>query len=804
MPILRTPLACLLTSVLSLSVATLAPAQTLEQSENGKFLVNTLETPWGGTAYKGVLVKFGKEDEAAICFDTELLRMTGGWLKRDPSAQKQPQAKPGAKAESPKPAGTGWYALFDPRSNTAFTASHGRALLATGDRVFATKQGPGWGDKFGALDDPRELAEDGKSRLGPLPKAWGHWKGLYRNGDDVVLSYTVGMTDVLEVPGTIGSGRDLAFTRTIRLGKSDGPQTLVAFDLDGSSENAVRDSVASATKGDVTTFAGMVKPPAGVAWATENGRATLKLPARAEPVLFKIVLWSGPKADADEFAKVLPTADDVADPATLIKGGPARWGEGIAAVGRLATSTTPDGAYAVDAITGPDENPWKALPRFAGLDFFEDGKSAALSTIGGDVWVVTGIDEKLQRLAWKRFATGLYQPLGLKIVDGKVHTIGRDQITRLHDLNNDGEADFYENVNNDSQVTDNYHEFCLDLQTDTDGNFYYPKGSPWPPDVKSRDQGTMIVVSKDGSKFETFATGLRAPNGTGMSEDNVLTASDNQGHWEPSSKVSWIRRGKFYGMVPAAHMPGKSKPTDFEQPIFWLPQNMDNSSGGQAFAPKGSDRWGPLAGRMVHLSYGKSTLFACPTETVDGAMQGAAIQFPLKFDSSAMRARFHSGKNGDGQLYLCGLKGWQTNAGKEGALHRVRYTGKPSTIPVDVKAHKNGVAISYAVALDKATATDAENWSVEQWNYQWTANYGSPEVSVRDPKKKGHDEVDVKGATLSADGKTVFLRIDGMTPVHQMKITSAVRTADGQDVKYEIYNTIHKLRAEQKDLTAAK
>ena len=38
-----------------------------------------------------------------------------------------------------------------------------------------------------------------------------------------------------------------------------------------------------------------------------------------------------------------------------------------------------------------------------------------------------------------------------------------------------------------------------------------------------------------------------------------------------------------------------------------------------------------------------------------------------------MRARFNAA---DGQLYVCGLKGWQTRATKDGIFQRVRYTGK--------------------------------------------------------------------------------------------------------------------------------
>ncbi len=84
------------------------------------------------------------------------------------------------------------------------------------------------------------------------------------------------------------------------------------------------------------------------------------------------------------------------------------------------------GAYVVDTIPVPEKNPYDAWIRFGGFDFFPDGKSAALSTWSGDVWVVSGIDEKLDKLTWRRFATGLFQPLGLKIVDGVVHVHGRD------------------------------------------------------------------------------------------------------------------------------------------------------------------------------------------------------------------------------------------------------------------------------------------------------------------------------------------------------------------------------------------
>ncbi len=68
---------------------------------------------------------------------------------------------------------------------------------------------------------------------------------------------------------------------------------------------------------------------------------------------------------------------------------------------------------------------------FGGHDFFADG-SAAICTMQGDVWHVTGLDASLKDVRWRRFASGLHQALGLVIADKSVYVLGRDQITRLH------------------------------------------------------------------------------------------------------------------------------------------------------------------------------------------------------------------------------------------------------------------------------------------------------------------------------------------------------------------------------------
>ena len=77
-------------------------------------------------------------------------------------------------------------------------------------------------------------------------------------------------------------------------------------------------------------------------------------------------------------------------------------------------------AYTLDSLTPPFKNPYKSWMRFGGIDFFSDGR-AAVSTWSGDVWIVSGIDDGLQNLKWKRYAAGLFHALGLKIVNNQVY-----------------------------------------------------------------------------------------------------------------------------------------------------------------------------------------------------------------------------------------------------------------------------------------------------------------------------------------------------------------------------------------------
>jgi len=107
----------------------------------------------------------------------------------------------------------------------------------------------------------------------------------------------------------------------------------------------------------------------------------------------------------------------------------------------------------------------------AGVYLLPDG-SAMICTMQGDVWHVTGLDDKLDAVKWRRYASGLHQALGLVVAEGQVYVLGRDQITRLHDRNNDGEADYYERFSAAYKTSPGGHDYICGLQRDTQGRFY--------------------------------------------------------------------------------------------------------------------------------------------------------------------------------------------------------------------------------------------------------------------------------------------------------------------------------------------
>ena len=715
-------------------------------------------------AARAITIKVG--NNAAMSFDTETLRWAAAW--------------------------TGGFLDLSHTSEVRIQGNG--AANPAGPLEFSTRVGPGWA-KADSFSDPRP------GQFGPLPEDWAHYKGLYRHGQQIVLSYSVGGVDVLELPGSAKYDNSVAFTRTLCIGPSKSPMALLVCDVAGGMEvshvhftstnlnpKTEADVALTLKTSDAATTVAVISPPDGFKLeVVDKTHVVARLAPSPTPVKFKLIVCKRLVNFAYRQLDLDKIGIGIEDLPALCKGGPKLWGDPLVTQGHRSPDTK---AYVVDTIATPENNAWHAWMRPVALDFFSDGR-CAVSTMNGDVWIVSGIDDNLQQVSWKRFATGLYEPLGLRIVEDQIYVLGRDQITRLHDLSGSGEADFYENFSNGGVTSPIYHAFKMDLQTDSEGNFYYcVDGNQIPINVPMH--GGVIKVSKDGKKTELVCTGLRAANGAGMSPDDELVCSDNQGYWTPVCRINLVKPGGFYGHCgdPRAVSPEDlaKAPKVYDPPICWIPYEKDNSTGGQIFVA--NKNWGPLDRHMLSTSYGKCRLFEVMWEKVDGVAEGATVELPLNFDSGIQRARTNPV---DGQIYTCGLKGWQTAASHDGCLQRVRYTGKPFRLPTDVHLDKNGIAITFDCSLDPTTANDDQSYGVEEWNYHWSQKYGSDKYKPSDGSKVGTDEVTVKSARLSPDKKTVFLEIPTIHPVMQMGIQIHINAADGTPIECEVDETINHL-----------
>jgi azurin len=446
------------------------------------------------------------------------------------------------------------------------------------------------------------------------------------------------------------------------------------------------------------------------------------------------------------------------------RGGSAQWPQVITtrgAVGRRGSWP-----YVVDTIEPPFRNPWNAMLFFGGHDFFADG-TALLCTVQGDVWHARGLDRDLEHVRWRRFASGLHQALGLVIADGGVYVLGRDQITRLHDIDHDGEADFYECFTNAYGTSTSSHDFLCGLERDASGRFY----------TASSKLG-LLRIAADGRAVETLATGFRNPDGLGFTRDGTLTVPNSEGDWIPASMVCEIRRGGHYGYEG----PRSGQPPDV--PMVYLPRGLDNSSGGQVTVPDG--RFGPLAGQLLHFSFGAGSHFLLLREVVEGQPQGAAVPLPGEFRSGVHRGRFNPR---DGQLYVSGMTGWGTYTPADGCFERVRYTGGPVQLPLAFHAYSNGILLSFSQPLERDTAERASAHFAQAWNYHYGPGYGSPEFSTRHPGQPGHDPLAIRSAHVLADGRTLFLEIPDIQPVNQLHLH--LRTNSGPPT--DVFATVHRL-----------
>jgi mono/diheme cytochrome c family protein len=684
------------------------------------------EFPATNLTPRGLVVRVGRDHWAA--FDVDLLRVAAIWRGKGvtpkalaPGSYQHPDRKtPGGQSPLPEPDGQVW--------------------LANG--IY-----PGWqpGPSL-SFDDPREPAPSVEEvGRGPLPEEVGRFSAIRQSREGVVLEYTVGGAEVSEQMIAVEGGQGWTLARQFHVRPSLRELSLVL----GLKLDDVKIQLTGLPGAALVSSSANSSSLPGPVWV-------VRVPPHTEVLDFAVSFSSGPAPMA-----VGSRADSAGPP-------PRRWPQEVTT--RITTSTA-KAAYVVDDIALPLDNPWRRNVRIADIQFLRDGTGVGV-TLDGDVWMIRGLHGPGGTVRWRRFASGFHEPLSLAVRDEQVYVFDRNGIWRLRDTNGDGEADVHELFSNAFAQTADMREFPSTLRLAPGGEFVIAKGGQEAATL-GKHNGSVLRISADGRRATVLGYGFRQPSIGVNLRSGLVTASDQQGNYIPSTPLHIVRDRQFYGFL-SDKRPREVYPAPIAEPLTWIPHEVNASALSQVWLF--GARMGPLTDSLVYIGFNRPELFHVLLNDRTEKPQAAVVSVTRAFEFPTLNG---SVDPADGQLYIAGFQifGWGTTATRLAGLGRVRYTGAPSTLPRAVVPMDKGVLLRFDVALDAATAADPDNYSLGSWSYKRTYQYGSPQF--KEDGTEGIDRLTASHAYLSKDRHAVFLAVPRMKPVMQMRIGWALATADG-------------------------
>ena len=174
-------------------------------------------------------------------------------------------------------------------------------------------------------------------------------------------------------------------------------------------------------------------------------------------------------------------------------------------------------------------------------------RKIAVTSRRGDLWICTGAyDDDLSKVTWKRFTEGLHEPLGMFWKDGWLYLTQRPEVTRLKDSDGDGRADTFETISSDWSIKSDYHEFAFGSEPDKNGDIWVALCLTGSFTAEAPFRGWCVRITPDGKMIPT-ASGLRSPGGIGFNAEGDTFMTDNQGTWNGSSSLKWLKPGSFQG-----------------------------------------------------------------------------------------------------------------------------------------------------------------------------------------------------------------------------------------------------------------
>ncbi len=467
------------------------------------------------------------------------------------------------------------------------------------------------------------------------------------------------------------------------------------------------------------------------------------------------------------------------------------------ATGSLGQTTTESDYYRLEPIPIPAE----AYLEAGGLEMMPDGK-LAVSSRRGEIWTFENPTAKdVTQITAQRYAHGLHEVLGLAWRKEWLYCVQRGEVSRMKDTDGDGRADLFETVSDGWEIGGDYHEYAFGSKFDPNGHMWVVLCLTGSFNSNVKFRGWCLRFDEDGKMLPTCG-GIRSPGGIGQNAAGDVFYTDNQGPWNGTCALKWLKPGSFQGhpagnrwydlakdlkrpITPQSgsrHMVEADKIPEYMPPPVLLPYNKMGKSASGVTCDTSGGKFGPFAGQLFVGDQGHSTVMRVCLEKVQGRYQGACFMFRQGVGSGTLPMLMHK----SGTMFIGGTnRGWGSRGGKPYSLDRLQWTGK---IPFEVhqmRAKPDGFELTFTQPVDPKTAGDPASYSMKTYTYIFQSSYGSPEVDHTTPK--------ITSVTVSGDRKSVRLTLDKLQRghIHEL-LMQGVRSADDLPLLHNVgYYTLN-------------
>ncbi len=468
-----------------------------------------------------------------------------------------------------------------------------------------------------------------------------------------------------------------------------------------------------------------------------------------------------------------------------------------------AQDSTQSEYYRITDIPTPDG----VVLEVGAFEFLPDGRLAA-SSRRGDIYLFENpLQPDATQITSKLFMGGLHEVLGLAYRDGSLYATQRGEVTRLTDEDHDGLADVCETVSDGWGINGDYHEYAFGSKFDAEGNIWVTLCLTGSFSSANKYRGWCLRISPEGDVIPT-CSGIRSPGGMGINVDGEVFYTDNQGPWNGTCGLKWLRKGSFQGhpignkwyeetdvMGPRPKDPVSGsrimvearKIPELEPTAVMFPYDKMGKSAAGIACDRSDGKFGPFENQMFVCDQSHSTVMRVDLEKVKGHYQGVCFPFADGFASGNLAIE----QAENGMMFVGGTnRGWGSRGNQDFAVQRLEWTGKVPFEVLHMKARHDGFELTFTHPVDTKTASDVTSYALPTYTYIYQESYGSPEVD--------HVECKITKAEVAEDRMSVRLHVDQLYEghVHELHL-DGIRSAEGNPLWHPVgYYTLNYIPAD--------